>query len=277
MIKITVATVTYNAESVLRRTVDSVKSQDYPLVEHLIIDGASKDGTLRIARDYAREVADGGGEHEVRIVSEPDAGLYDAMNKALRLATGHYIVFINAGDSLHDASTLSRIVASTGADGERVQDASLPAVVYGDTDIVDDGGRFMHRRAHRPPEHLTWRSFRQGMLVCHQAFYALTDIARAVPYDMRYRHSADVDWCIRVMKEADRRGLTIVNARAVVADYLSEGHTTANHGASLRERFGVMRRHYGLAVTVVMHAWFAARAVWRLMKSLLSFGHRSGR
>lgn len=277
MIKITVATVTYNAESVLRRTIDSVRSQDYPCVEHLIIDGASTDGTLEIARSYAGEVVAGSAGHEVRIVSEPDRGIYDAMNKALRSATGTYIVFINAGDCLHEASTLSRIAAAADAYRELSPSAALPAVVYGDTDIVDEEGRFMHKRAHRPPERLTWRSFMRGMSVCHQAFYALTDIARSVAYDMRFRHSADVDWCIRVMKEADRRGLAIVNARAVVADYLSEGHTTANRGASLRERFGVMRSHYGLCLTVVMHAWFVPRAVWRKVKSRLTGGNRGGR
>lgn len=272
MIRITVATVTYNAESVLGRTIDSVKRQDYPHVEHLIIDGASRDKTLEIARNYAAETAAGGGKHEVRIVSKPDAGLYDAMNKAIKQATGSYIVFINAGDCLHEASTLSRIAAAAVTDETGKNGGELPAVIYGDTDIVDDSGRFLHRRAHRPPEHLTWRSFRQGMLVCHQAFYALTDIARAVTYDMRYRHSADVDWCIRVMKEADRRGLSIVNARAVVADYLCEGHTTEHHGASLRERFSVMRSHYGLFVTIAMHAWFAVRVAWRTLKSRLSLG-----
>lgn len=80
-----------------------------------------------------------------------------------------------------------------------------PAVVYGDTDIVDNEGRFLYHRRLQPPEKLTWKSFRQGMLVCHQSFYARSDIAKANRYDLKYRHSADVKWCIEVMKEADRR------------------------------------------------------------------------
>jgi hypothetical protein len=97
------------------------------------------------------------------------------------------------------------------------------------------------------------------MLVCHQAFYARADIAGSVPYDRRYRYSADVDWCIRVMKEAEKRRLPLKNAEAVVADYLEEGQTTLHHRDSLKERFDVMRRHYGLFSTVVMHIWFVFR------------------
>lgn len=79
----------------------------------------------------------------------------------------------------------------------------MPAVIYGDTAIVDTNGAFLHLRRHRPPEQLSWRSFKQGMLVCHQAFYVRTDIAQQNDYDLHYRHSADVDWCIRVMKQAE--------------------------------------------------------------------------
>ena len=97
------------------------------------------------------------------------------------------------------------------------------------------------------------------MLVCHQAFYARTDIAKNLQYDLRYRFSADVDWCIRVMRESERMGLPLSNIGMVVANYTEEGATTQNHRASLKERFDVMRRHYGLLTTLVMHAWFVVR------------------
>ena len=97
------------------------------------------------------------------------------------------------------------------------------------------------------------------MLVCHQAFYALTTLAKDNPYNLNYRFSADVDWCIRVMKEAERRHLTLKNVDEVVVNYLDGGMTEKNHRASLRERFSVMRRHYGLPLTLIMHVWFAVR------------------
>lgn len=243
--KISIITVTYNAASVLKRTLDSVKAQSWQQIEHLIIDGASKDETVSMAETYKAQCP-----YEVVILSEPDKGLYDAMNKGLRLATGDYLVFLNAGDTLHAADTLETIVRSA---------QPLPGVLYGDTAITDEQGNFLHLRRLRPPKKLTWKSFRQGMLVCHQAFYALTDIAKDLPYDPRYRYSADVDWCIRVMKEAQKRQLPLVNTQAILADYQEEGQTTIHHRDSLKERFDVMRRHYGLFTTVIMHVWFVFR------------------
>ena len=243
--KISIITVTYNADSVLKRTLDSVKAQSWQQIEHLIIDGASKDETISMAETYKAQCP-----YEVVILSEPDKGLYDAMNKGLRLATGDYLVFLNAGDTLHAADTLETIVRSA---------QPLPGVLYGDTAITDEHGNFLHLRRLRPPKKLTWKSFRQGMLVCHQAFYALTDIAKNLPYDPRYRYSADVDWCIRVMKEAQKRQLPLVNTQAILADYQEEGQTTIHHRDSLKERFDVMRRHYGLFSTVIMHVWFVFR------------------
>ena len=252
--KISVVTITYNAEAVLQRTLDSVLSQSYPYVEHLIIDGASKDGTLALAEQYREESTEKAASHEVVIQSEPDHGIYDAMNKGLQKATGDYVLFLNAGDTLPATDTLELVMDKAG-DGV--------GVLYGHTDVVDGEGNFLYHRRLQPPERLSWRSFRQGMLVCHQAFYARTEIAREIPYDLQYRFSADVDWCIRVMKEAERRRLQLVNLHTVVANYLEEGATTKNHKASLRERYLVMQRHYGVVQTFLLHCWFVVRSFIR--------------
>ncbi len=259
MITFSIVTITYNAEGVLKRTLDSVLSQSYPQVEHIIVDGASRDATVSIAEDYQAQSAKLAPEHVVKIQSEPDKGLYDAMNKGLKRATGDYILFLNAGDCFPKADTLACVAdkAMLCADGP------LPAVLYGDTDLVDNEGQFIGHRRLQPPANLTWRSFRHGMLVCHQAFYARLDIAQQNPYNTRYRYSADVDWCIRVMKQAAQQGLSLVRVPAVVALYQQEGQTTIHHRDSLKERFAVMRIHYGLASTVLMHAWFVLRKLLR--------------
>lgn len=255
MLRITYVTITYNAASVLQRTLDSVLSQDYPDILHLIIDGASTDDTMQLVNDYIERsnAADNG--HSIQVTSEPDKGIYDAMNKGLRSITGDYVCFLNAGDFLPASDTVSRIV-------EKVGDQS-PAVLYGDTDIVDGEGRFLHHRRLAPPEHLSWKSFRQGMLVCHQAFYARTDFAIATPYDQRYRYSADVDWCIRVMKAAAKENVPLLNLKMVVANYTEEGQTTLHHRDSLWERYHVMERHYGRLQTFFLHIWFALRSVFK--------------
>ena len=185
--KFSIITVTYNAEAVLEDTIQSVISQTYHHVEYIIIDGASKDRTLAIAERYRDRIT--------LLVSEPDKGLYDAMNKGIHLATGDYLCFLNAGDSFHEDDTLQQMVHTLGI----------------------------------------------GEL--------------AIPYDMQYRFSADFDWCIRIMKKAR----TLHNTHLTLIDYLEEGMTTQNQKASLRERFRIMAKHYGLISTAAHHAWFVFR------------------
>lgn len=239
--KFSIITVTYNARTVLEDTLQSVIAQTYHNLEYILIDGASTDGTLDLARRYAHRIT--------HLVSEPDRGLYDAMNKGLALATGDYVCFLNAGDTLREDDTLQQMVHSLKAD------APLPDVLYGQTALVNSERHFLRMRRLSAPEVLTWKSFRRGMLVCHQAFFAKR--ALAVPYDLQYRFSADFDWCIRIMKQAR----TLHNTHLTLIDYLDEGMTTRNRKASLRERFRIMVKHYGWASTVAHHAWFVLRAV----------------
>ena len=261
MITITYVTITYNAAPMLQRTLDSVLRQDYPHIRHLIIDGASTDGTLQMVDDYMASSNAAANGHTVLVTSEPDNGIFDAMNKGLRSATGDYVCFLNAGDFLPAADTVSRIVGMLDGGEWMVEGRELPAVLYGDTDIVDAEGRFLHHRRLAPPEHLTWKSFRQGMLVCHQAFYARVDFAVQNPYNTQYRYSADVDWCIRIMRQAADEDIPLLNLHMVVANYTQEGATTQNHRASLCERYRVMQHHYGAVQTFLLHCWFAVRAV----------------
>ena len=253
---ITYVTVTYNAAAVLQRTLDSVLAQDYPDIVHLIIDGDSTDNTLELVNGYIERSNESGNGHRIQVMSEPDKGIYDAMNKGLRSLDGDYVCFLNAGDFLPASDTASRIAEQLKAQSSKFK---APAVIYGDTDIVDSEGRFLHHRRLSPPENLTWKSFRHGMLVCHQAFYARTDFAIATPYDQQYRYSADVDWCIRIMKAAAKENVPLLNLHMVVANYTEEGQTTLHHRESLWERFHIMTRHYGWLTTIAMHLWFVVR------------------
>lgn len=259
MKRFSIITISYNAEAVIARTLESVLSQTYEKVEHLIIDGASTDKTLSIVEDYKRRSDASGMGHKVIIQSEPDHGIYDAMNKGLTQALGDYVLYMNAGDFFPSADTLEQIARSCKLNDLPFE--QLPAVLYGNTDIVDSEGHYLHPRRLQPPEHLTWRSFRHGMLVCHQAFYARTDIAKNLQYNTEYRYSADVDWCIRVMREGERAGLPLYNINKVVACYTEEGATTRHHKESLKERFRIMCRHYGYLSTVLMHLWFVIRSM----------------
>lgn len=249
MINFTIITCTYDASKYIDRTLESVRGQSYPHIEHFIIDGVSKDDTVKKAQTYAYD-----SHYPVIVKSEPDKGLYDAMNKGIQLAKGNYIIFLNAGDVFYEEDTLTNIA-------EQLKDKPLPGVIYGDTDIVDDKGNFIRKRRLAPPEKLSWKSFKQGMLVCHQSFYARTDIAKQVPYNLHYRYSADVDWCIRIMKEAEKQGLVLWNTHKTLCSYLEGGMTEKSHRASLKERFMVMSDHYGMLTTILQHLWFVVRAI----------------
>lgn len=242
--KFSIITVTYNAEKVLEDTIQSVISQTYRNVEYIIVDGASKDHTLEIVNKYHNRIN--------KVISEPDKGLYDAMNKGIQLATGDYLCFLNAGDKFHDSETLQKVVHT-------LKGQELPDVIYGETAIVDEEGHFLHMRRLSAPAHLNWKSFKQGMLVCHQAFFANRKLAINHLYDLQYRFSADFDWCIRIMKKAK----CLHNTRLTLIDYLNEGMTTKNHKASLKERFCIMAKHYGLISTILHHGWFVIRLFYK--------------
>lgn len=226
-----VITITYNAAATLPATLRSVAAQTFRDFEYIVIDGNSTDGTAELARRMPGAL----------VTSEPDRGLYDAMNKGLRQSSGEYIIFLNAGDRFHAPDTLERYAAA-------IQKAdSRPGIVYGQTAIVDSDGKYLRERHLRAPKQLTFRSFANGMTVCHQAMCVRRDLAPV--YDMRYRFSADYDWVCKVLKVSELN----VYIPDYTADYLSEGVTTANHRASLRERFSIMRAHYGLLRTILTH------------------------
>ena len=232
---ITIITICYNAQATISRTLESIQAQTYTELEYLVIDGASKDATLELVSQLAPRA---------QVFSERDHGLYDAMNKGLKRATGDYVWYINAGDALPSPTTVEELVADAFAGGQ------MPDVIYGDTRLIDSEGKDLGLRRLRPPQELTWRSFEEGMLVCHQAFIVRRTLAPL--YNLRYRFSSDVDWCIRVLKEAKH----CYFIDRPIALYLNEGTTTANHRASLIERFEIMSEHYGFWRTLLKHLRF---------------------
>ncbi|MDR1757429.1 MAG: glycosyltransferase [Bacteroidales bacterium] len=242
MTKISIITVTYNAGHTLPRTIESVFSQTYPDIEYVIIDGASRDTTVDIIRQHASRVS--------YWSSEPDQGLYDAMNKGLLQATGEYVWFLNAGDALPCPDTVARLMQ------QLTNSEPLPDIIYGETDLVDIHGNFIAHRRLKAPEHLSWKSFRKGMTVCHQSFIVKREIAPL--YDLQYQFSSDYDWCIRCMKKSK----ILHNSHLVLNLYLHEGTTTTHRKASLIERFRIMVKYYGWIRTLASHVEFVTRLGW---------------
>ncbi len=236
---VTIITVTYQAEALIETTVRSVTDQTYPAIEHILIDGGSSDQTVAKARACMRE------QHI--IVSEPDKGLYDAMNKGLRLATGEFVLFLNAGDVLHTHTTLEHMI-DTG---------SLSDCIYGETRIVDEQGQSLGLRRLHPPQHLTWRSFDMGMCVSHQSLLMRRSIA--VPYDLHYAISADIDWCIRCLKQARQT----TYCAFVISDFRTGGVSSTRRKQGLVERWKIMQHHYGWGRNVWSHIKIVVRFIWQ--------------
>lgn len=240
-----IITVTYNASSTLPATLKSISEQSCRLFQYIVVDGASTDDTVKLAKDSGIE--------NIEVYSEPDHGLYDAMNKGLGLAQGDYVIFLNAGDSFHSPDTLQHFADAIFAN-------DYPGIVYGQTDIVDSNRKRLGPRHFRAPEVLTLESFSEGMVVCHQAFVVLRKLTNN--FDTHIRFSADYEWCIRCLQRSHRN----CYLDEVVIDYLSEGVTTRNRWKSLIERFNIMVKYYGLFPTLTRHCKKVYHAVTKKIK-----------
>ena len=240
---VSIITITYNAERFLERTIQSIVAQQATDYEYILVDGASKDGTIDIVRKYEK--------HITRWISEPDKGLYDAMNKGLHMATGDYVWFMNAGDEVYDPETVPQLL-------KRIQ-ATQADVYYSNALFVEQNGNLVGLRSqvtpHTLPKNLTWRDMALGMKVCHQAFIAKRTIAPDYPTD---NLSADLDWEIRCLKAAQQ----IEFLNFILCKYLVGGLSVQQHRQSLTDRFKVLVQHFGLLPTLLNHGQILWRA-WR--------------
>ena len=177
--KLTVVSVCYNCENEVAATMESLLEQSFQDYEYIIVDGNSKDTTLQIIKSYSSRFSN------IKIISEPDRGIYDAMNKGVRNSTGDYIYFLNFGDYLVDKYVLERVVSSF---------ASKQDYYYGniakDEKIVSQNGK----------NSLFMTVYREYML-CHQSLFAKRCLLVENPFNLEYKICADRDWFIRILKQ----------------------------------------------------------------------------
>ena len=241
--KLSIITITYQAEKFVERTIQSVLSQgNRKDIEYIIIDGASKDGTLAIVEKYRANID--------IIVSEPDRGIYDAMNKGIQQATGDYLIFMNAGDCFASNHTLDSLLEAIN---------NQPDVIVGDALFVDLAGKELGLRSevtpHKIPANLSWKSFQYGMVICHQSFIVKRTIAPL--FDLQFRLSSDIDWEIKCLKLSQK-----TNQLAIpICRYLTGGASVQNLKRSWQERFQVLERHFGFAQTLWAHLVIITRGI----------------
>ena len=239
-IPISVITVCFNAESLIESTLNSIISQKGEF-EYIIIDGDSTDGTLEILKKYSNQID--------ITVSEQDLGIYDAMNKGLRLATKKYVLFINAGDQLVDESTLLKL-------SEFMQESDI---IYGETLLVNSHGDVLGTRSQlttRPlPKSLQKKSFLNGQPVSHQSFIVKKELV--ADFNLKYRCSSDIDWMIRAISNAE----IVTNAKFPISKYLLGGESDKKLRLCWIERFQILLKYYDLLSVLGAHIKFAIRFI----------------
>ena len=179
--KISIITITYNSAKTLQRALASVQSQTYPEIEHILVDGASTDGTRELIETYA-------GKHKnVRWVSEPDEGIYNAINKGIRMATGEVIGFLHSDDVYFAPDSLEHIAAAFCS--------SQADIVYGDLQYCH-GNRVVRHWESNP---FNPCSLKYGWMPPHPTVYVRSKVyAEVGPYDEWFRISADYDMMLRL-------------------------------------------------------------------------------
>lgn len=184
--KISIITVTYNSVATLRDTMDSVLAQTYPNIEYIVVDGASKDGTVDIIREYEPRF-----EGRMRWVSEKDKGLYDAMNKGIRMATGDVVGIINSDDFYHRTDVIGRVA-------EAFSDVEVQAV-YGDIRFVNPDNLDKTVRYYSS-KNFSVKRFRYGFMPAHPTFFTYKRYFEAYGYyKTDYRIAADYELLTRFL------------------------------------------------------------------------------
>jgi glycosyltransferase involved in cell wall biosynthesis len=240
-----IITVVFNGETLIDLTMQSVLNQSFTQYEYIVIDGLSKDGTIDVIKLYAEQYP-----LSIQWVSEKDKGLYDAMNKGLSMAKGRFVLFLNAGDCLFDNQVLAKIAAQITPETD---------VLYGETMLVDDARKHIGTRTEltvqKLPEKLTWQSMSRGMVVCHQAFLPALHLA---PQYIANNLAADIDWVIKCLQKADN----VVNTHVVISEYLMGGMSKQRHNQSLKDRYEILKTHFGFLPNLINHIGILWRAFW---------------
>lgn len=229
-IKISVVTVCYNAQACIEDTIKSVISQHYDDLEYIVIDGGSTDGTVDIVRKYIDKIA--------YYISEPDKGIYDAMNKAIKKTTGKYVNFLNAGDVFVNESVLSNIANCISSECD---------VLFGDIIVCKNGNYYIEKATEG--EIKKPKSVRMGYN--HQASFVRTALARKYPFDLNYKLAADFN----MMKTLYHIGAKFFYCKFPVVIYDTTGVSSVNVSKHRYECLMIIDPARPLRNKLIAHFW----------------------
>lgn len=216
--KVSVVTVVYNAVFVIEETIKSVLAQTYHNLEYIVIDGGSTDGTVELIRKYEDQIS--------IFVSEPDKGIYDAMNKGIDRATGNWINFMNAGDHFYSSSVVSEVF-------DVPEDYSKYATVYGDAEYRLKTFSYIRQGYECDRDHF--------MPFSHQAAFTRADIAKKNKFNLKYKIAADTEFFLRL----NREGYILKHVSVIVCSYDASVGISMNSEVKHAKEFVDMQIAYG--------------------------------
>lgn len=240
---LTLITINYNNLEGLRATVASVVNQNAPKKWHWIaIDGGSTDGS----KDYL----EANSELFDFWISEPDKGIYDAMNKGLQQVKQGFVWFLNSGDRLHGTNALTEVLGA-------METHPQADCFYSDTYFVDEQylelGLISALKPQKFPKKLTFESFRYGMNICHQSFVVRRSWAPL--YKLEYRQAADIDWILEILKKRP----VCVQVASVLSEFQTGGSSSQHARKAMKERYEILKSHFGFLPNLWAHAWIVLR------------------
>lgn len=178
--KISIVTICYNVANDLEKTIESVRNQTYSNVEYIVVDGGSNDNTLKVINDNADVIT--------KYISEPDKGIYDAMNKGISLCSGDWVSFMNAGDEFADSQVLEHVFEGK----EYVKDVK---VLYGDIKLYFPDLGLVRR------DYSKYTQEKIAIMICHQSSFIEGDIIRRLRYELKYKIASDINTFYKIYKE----------------------------------------------------------------------------
>jgi glycosyltransferase involved in cell wall biosynthesis len=242
--RLSLITINYQNLPGLKATILSVLAQIPHRVdwEWIVIDGGSTDGSTEYLAEYKHLFS--------FLCSEPDQGIYDAMNKGLHKAQGDFVWFLNSGDRLHGQEALFQAL-------EAIERYSEVDCFYTDTLFVDEKYRVLgpisRLKPQTFPENLKYESFRFGMNICHQSFIVRRSLAP--DYQLKYRLSSDIDWILAILKKKPR----CMRLQGYLSEFQTGGSSSQNNREAVQERYHILKEHFGFIPNVCAHLWIAVR------------------
>ncbi|GAD79635.1 glycosyltransferase family 2 protein [Vibrio ezurae] len=242
---VSVITVVYNGEEFIEETLKSVSSQSYTNIQYIVVDGQSNDNTMSIISRFKNSVNN--------LISGPDTGIYNAMNKGIKLATGDYVNFLNAGDTFADSDTISKIFN---------RDLNEYNLIYGDIYAKEESGK---KRMIKAVDFTGDKSIVKGMKVCHQAIFYHKNILH--PYDESLVLKAEWKHLVEISRKSIfkpyKLGFPVVN-------YSLGGLSAQRNKLNQQEYRKVFLELFGPRKYLCYTPFFIGMYIRRIIKGLLT-------